>query len=581
MATRFRLTSDTTAPAVSPAIQTYSHTQTTRRQLLVTELSPLTNTAYNPDAADHLVAGDAHHIQFVSEQMSPGLVFTSGNTLKFVIQGSETNAGNNLQVQLFVSVVDAAGTTVQATLRSKILEGLELATTLTSRFLTTTLSGSYTTVAGDRLVVEWSVSGTPTAAGGVQGHNATFRWGSNGASGDLLENDTETGTLRNPWIEFATNITFAAPQTVTGTLFTQAPTFFVGTVTPGVVDLAGVLSVQTPTFFMGAVEQAGIPYTNLVVVETDDVPAPDSDLDHYLRAHARTAAGTGFIRIRLFQDTTLIAGFEFEPTATFTTYTYPLLEAEAAAITDYSDLQIHIDVKATGTPYTPEVDWVDLLRPPAAGITLTGTLFTKAPTFNVGAVTATYDLAGSLFVNTPTFPTGTVTPGTVTLTGTLYLNTPTFPTGAVSAGESILTGALFVNAPTFFTGTLTSTVALTGVLFQRTPTFPVGALFADQAIVGVLFVKAPTFPSGLVGVQGDLTGVLYVNTPVFFTGAMGQQGGSFWRPNPVGYTSNPVAYTLNPVAFTPVGPGDVPPWAIEVDGELFQKAPSFLVGAVS
>lgn len=202
--TRYRLTSSTTAPGVTPAIQSYSHTQTSRRQLLTSDSSALTTSAYTPDGADHLVAGDAHHIQFVSAGLAAGLVFTSGNALKLCVQGLEAHANNNLELQLFVSIVDSAGTTVRATIRSKVVKTGELNTSLRSLFLSTTLSGSYTTVANDRLVVEISVVGTPTASGGTQGHNSSLRWGGNGAGGDLLENDTQTGTTLNPWIEFET-----------------------------------------------------------------------------------------------------------------------------------------------------------------------------------------------------------------------------------------------------------------------------------------------------------------------------------------------------------------------------------------
>lgn len=209
MATRLRLPSATTA-AVSPAPQSYSHTLSplTRRTLPTADASALETQAYRPDFADHLVAGDALRFQFVSEQMAADMVFTSGDTLKFAIQGLEESAGNNLAIQCFVGVVNAAGDTAQATIRSKVSEGTELGTALANRFLSTTLSGSYTTVAGDRLVVEISATGTPTNAISIQGHNASFRWGSDGASGDLPENDTETGTTFNPWIEFATTITF-------------------------------------------------------------------------------------------------------------------------------------------------------------------------------------------------------------------------------------------------------------------------------------------------------------------------------------------------------------------------------------
>lgn len=207
MVTRFRLTSDTTAPSVSPTAQSYTHDQAVRRKLKLTDTSTLTTSAYNPDAADDLVAGDSLHIQFVSNPLNSGAVFTSGDTLKFCVQGTEPNADCNQGVSVFVSVVDSAGTTVQATLRTKAAGTTELPGVLTSRFKSTTLSGSYTLVAGDRIVVEMHVTGTPVAGEGVNGHNASIRWGSGGAGGDLLENDTQTGTTLDPWIEFATTVT--------------------------------------------------------------------------------------------------------------------------------------------------------------------------------------------------------------------------------------------------------------------------------------------------------------------------------------------------------------------------------------
>lgn len=209
MATRFKLTDDATAPDISPALQTYTHTQTTRRVLLTTDASALATEAFTPDAADHLVAGDSHHVQFVSAKMAAGNVFTSGDTLKMALQCLEANAANNLFLQVFVSVVSGDGATVQATLRTKAADNTEMATVLTNRFHSTTLSAGYTTVADDRLVVEFSCNGTPTAAGGVQGHNCSIRWGGGGAGGDLAEDDTSTGTTLNPWIEFLTTITFA------------------------------------------------------------------------------------------------------------------------------------------------------------------------------------------------------------------------------------------------------------------------------------------------------------------------------------------------------------------------------------
>jgi hypothetical protein len=211
MATRFRLTSDATTPALSPAFQSYTHASGTRRRLLTVDgVSALTTTAQAPDAADHLVAGDTSMVQFVSEPLAPQ-TFVSGAAFKYSIQGLETDAGDNLFVQIFIGVYSSDGGTLLATLRSKAVDNVELATVLTNRTFAGTLSAGYTAVGGERLVVEFSVSGTPTAAGGVQGHNASLRWGGGGAGGDLAEDDTSTGTTLNPWLEFTTDVLFAPP----------------------------------------------------------------------------------------------------------------------------------------------------------------------------------------------------------------------------------------------------------------------------------------------------------------------------------------------------------------------------------
>lgn len=175
----------------------------------VGDSTALATQALAPDSADHLVAGDTFHVQFVSAPMRSGNVFTSGDVLKFAVQCLEANAGNNIQIQVWAGIYSQDGGTLRGTIRSKVAEGTEMATSLTNRFLSTTLSSSYTTAnMGDRLVIEFSMTGTPTAAGGVQGHNGSLRFGSNGGGGDLAENDTETGTTFNPWIETATTINF-------------------------------------------------------------------------------------------------------------------------------------------------------------------------------------------------------------------------------------------------------------------------------------------------------------------------------------------------------------------------------------
>jgi len=68
------------------------------------------------------------------------------------------------------------------------------------------------------LVIELSLSGTPALPPG--NHNGSLRFGSDGAGGDLPENDTETGTTFNPWLEFANDISFEGTTPATDDLAT-------------------------------------------------------------------------------------------------------------------------------------------------------------------------------------------------------------------------------------------------------------------------------------------------------------------------------------------------------------------------
>lgn len=254
MATRFRLTSSTTVPEVSPSLQSYTHNApATVRRILVDKgngahTAALTTTSYQPDAADHLVAGDALHGQMVSGPMASGIAFNNAQTIKMAMQMLEDHANNNLFLQLFVSIVSEDGTSVRRTLRSKVADGTEVATSITNRFHSTTQDGAnYTTVDGDRLVVELSFTGTPSATGGVQGHNGSMRWGSNGAGGDLAEDDSSTGSTLNGWIEFVPNIVWLIRgATISAGTALSVPTVInTQLVTNGTISSGSVLSAPS------------------------------------------------------------------------------------------------------------------------------------------------------------------------------------------------------------------------------------------------------------------------------------------------------------------------------------------------
>lgn len=208
MATRMFFSQGTLAPVTPPAPSAdWEHISGagSRKLLQSPDTSTLTSTAYTPDAADHLVSADAHHRTFVSDGLTAQTL--TGN-VKAQFQGLEANAGNNVSLTLKVLVISNDGTTVLNTLLAITRDATELATALTNRIFDSVAMGSYACAAGDRLAVEVGVGGTPTGASGTQGHNGTLRFGCNASSGDLPENDTETGTTFRPWIEFANTFTF-------------------------------------------------------------------------------------------------------------------------------------------------------------------------------------------------------------------------------------------------------------------------------------------------------------------------------------------------------------------------------------
>src|SRR3990167_5341431 len=139
---RYRLPTSGTAGA-SPAIQSYTHTQSTRRPLPTSDATALATQAYTPDGADHGGAGDAHHVQFVSDALTTGTVFSVGNTIKFAVQGLEAHAANNLNVQVWVGVYSNDGATLRQTLLGKTEAAVELLTTLRNNFISATGANAY------------------------------------------------------------------------------------------------------------------------------------------------------------------------------------------------------------------------------------------------------------------------------------------------------------------------------------------------------------------------------------------------------------------------------------------------------
>lgn len=201
MPTRFYLSPNVVAP-VSPTFGAeWTHVNGLRRTLATVRAGTTNSTTgYSPDAADHLVAGDAMYAQWVSSTLDAQSL--PAQTVTLAMQQAAIVAANNLFLawKLFVWRADGTvGPTVLALRRDNTV----LTTALTNRTDSATTT-AVTLGQGDRLVLELGAGGTPTNTGGVQGHNFNLKVGDTAVLTDAPVNDTSTGALEAPWFEFAT-----------------------------------------------------------------------------------------------------------------------------------------------------------------------------------------------------------------------------------------------------------------------------------------------------------------------------------------------------------------------------------------
>ncbi len=220
--------SASTAPSVSPSFGSWGYTTEAGRYALLSAKvggeSLVTGTRIGPSATG-VTQLDR---QYVSEPISAGQVFTSGSTfLKAQLQCREYNNGDNTRSGLSVRIVSNDGATTRATLLATANYGLagttEFVNSATLRNAAyangDTVTASYTTVAGDRLVVE--IGYTNNAGSTVEGR---CRYGAPTGT-DLPENETTTTATNVPWVEFSNTITFQTiPLQVTGLSATAVST---------------------------------------------------------------------------------------------------------------------------------------------------------------------------------------------------------------------------------------------------------------------------------------------------------------------------------------------------------------------
>ena len=199
---------------------------------------------------------DRCHRQWISRPMNSGFTFDTSVTYKAYMQCLESAANDNIRSRLCVRILSEDLSTVRHTV-------LAIADYSTATEWNTALrnkafangdagTGSYTTVAGDRLVVEW---GHNDAAGSTI--SGSSRWGSAG-SADLGENETSTATTERPWFETSLNLTFFDVITGAGAIAT-AEAFGTTNVVEN-VGASGIASLEAfgTATIVSAVDASGI-----------------------------------------------------------------------------------------------------------------------------------------------------------------------------------------------------------------------------------------------------------------------------------------------------------------------------------
>jgi hypothetical protein len=160
------------------------------------------NDAFSSQSYSDLAGTDYDQLfhQWISEELTPGQTITGLQSVKAQVRCSETSALNNQFLALGIRILN--GTTVQKTVLPVTRDDVEAATSLTNRqFTATSNSGDYTTVSGDRVVIEMGMGGNSV------NHSTSMRFGDPSSGSDLAEDDTSTSDDR-PWVQLNDTLTF-------------------------------------------------------------------------------------------------------------------------------------------------------------------------------------------------------------------------------------------------------------------------------------------------------------------------------------------------------------------------------------
>ncbi len=142
--------------------------------------------------------------QFISDKLSAGQIITGSQIISAQCLVSETDPKNNMFFTIGIRVIAANGITIQKTILNVnrgVTEADPFAIVNRSIFVNASAT-NYTTVSGDRLVIEMGMGGDPNNVGGVHDSIMIF-----GDVGSPLPQD-ESSTSGYPWVQLTDTISF-------------------------------------------------------------------------------------------------------------------------------------------------------------------------------------------------------------------------------------------------------------------------------------------------------------------------------------------------------------------------------------
>jgi len=463
----------TEAAAVSPTISAdWEHINTLRRKLLTTpDASTLTSVAYTPDASDHTPDEDAHHRQYVSDQLAAQTI--SAQTISAQFQALEADVNNNLFLTIKVFVCSSDGGTIKETLLAITRDDTELPAVLANRSFSAT-STAATVESDDRIVVEVGLGGDPGGGGGVQGHNGQIRWGCDASSGDLPVSDSGGDLTFRPWLEFANTLTFATgdqtltPSALAVPVATPAPALSLSlTVAPSA--LAVPVSVPAPTLSLTyslAPDPVAIPLV-LTTPQIDRTFPPEP-----LAIPVSIPAPTLTLSLTVAPDPVAIP-IAFAAAAVV--LTYELTPAPVVVLLDFPAPVVQVDRELLPSPVSIPVAF------PAPTIALTLDLAPTAVAVPIvlaaPAISLTLDLVPTP-VSTPVVLTTPTIDLTFTLSPTPVAILVDLPAPSIDVG----------GGPTTLTP---SAVAILVVIPVPTVTVPTGGVQPDPIVI-IVVIPFPT-----------------------------------------------------------------------------------------